>query len=545
MKKLKIKKILKSKLWFISLSTLILVVTAILLIIILNSGIKIKEYKNDNYSIKYDNTWKIKNKSNDSLTFMHNTGSLIELSIIEVNSEYGEAEFEVFAANVKYSIEEQNEDYKLVGEKSTLVSANMYLGYKLLYETDDNQASIIIGQKDNRLFIINYTAESKYFDILLDSVENIVSSFKLLEPKLSSTVALQSIETTNIEYSEDSVDCDFNEINEDEIYDNHYNVKYTIPTCFQLTKFDSTMGVYNLSIEDKKISIDTSVVFNNMYNYLTDLSSGLNLNSKINNIKNNKMYTNVVVTNDKISEESYIYKITYDYKSSVSSEYDKSYEEIYLVYLIDYLRTFVVHIEALNTGISKQLVDTINIENAIKYGDYVIINIEDGYINDSLKVFSNLYDLSKKEYYEVTYKVPDKYKELDLKQNKYESRHFGYDYDLELEDYKYSINLSLDNFYTLESYLENINRQYQYSFYSNSSLKYMGELNHNGIIFKYYQGKYTIKSSDVTVHEAYLLTSTSDKGLYKVKISNDENPIPNELINDFISINIEKKEYQK
>ena len=45
---------------------------------------KIKAYKNDNYSLKYDSSWKIKDKSNDSIRLVHNKDSELNIKIVSL-----------------------------------------------------------------------------------------------------------------------------------------------------------------------------------------------------------------------------------------------------------------------------------------------------------------------------------------------------------------------------------------------------------------------------------------------------------------------------
>ena len=53
--------------------------------------------------------------------------------------------------------------------------------YQLLYESDSNETLITLIKRNDKMFVIQYTTESKYFDILLDNVKNILWSFEILD----------------------------------------------------------------------------------------------------------------------------------------------------------------------------------------------------------------------------------------------------------------------------------------------------------------------------------------------------------------------------
>jgi hypothetical protein len=523
----------------VSFLSLLLIVA----IIFIKNRPMIHEYKNDLYTLKYDNTWHLKATSN-KIGFTHKTGSTLDISIKTLDSNESDITIDELIQDIKYGIEKQNDSYKLISEQSLKVTSNKYDGYELLYENDTNQSMIVIGKKADKLFITNYVADNQYFDILLDSVENILYNFKLLDPKVVLKTELKAIKTTNVTFKDDINRCSNMDKVQYELYDNHYHVKYSIPKCFELSTFDTTLGLFRLrnDIGSNSIDITTNIIYNNLYEYLTDDSFG-SLTYDINSLKENKSYQNVKVENEKLTGdiEGYIYKISYDYPSSLGTS---TYQLIYLIYSIDYLRTFIIKLDSRNIPITKELINAITLDNYTKYGDNIDRTSKDGYLTDNImKVFTK--NVNTRKYYELKYSVFSKYEELDHGSNKYENRYFGYNYNDEIDDYKYKINLYLSNFYTISSYLENVNRTYNYDIYTNASLKFVKKITINNITFDYYTGRYTTKGSNIVNREVYLLKELPSGGLYVVKISSNQEDIPNDLINDFISFNINELDYQK
>lgn len=536
------KKILMNKKLFTIIVSVVLSLSILLIAGIIYKLINsnIKRYKNEVYSIKYDSTWKIKSNTNKEIVLKHKTDSSIEFSIIELNKENSEKEFIKLVEEVKYDIESKNTNYKLITSSFKKLLNNDYEAYQLLYETKDNQSMIMIIKKDNQLLIANYVSDNQYFDILLDSAFNIINNFTLLDEKIILKNNLKTIKTTTITYNNDSK-TNYKEKNKYVIYSNHYEVNYSIPKVFKLNSFDSIYGSYKLLGKEtnQTISIDTHVLYKNMYEYITDETSYATLLYKINELKKDDKTSNVKVTNEKLNSkyEGYIYKISYNYKAYNTTE---KIQKIYMIYSLDYLRTFIIEIEASNMQISKSLIENIQLNSFKKYGSNVDRTSVDGYLKDEMKIMINDYSTKDKYYYSLKYSIPDKYNEQDNSNNVFEYRYFGYDYDTKQEDYKYDIILQLSSFYTIETYKNTILKNYAYDFYKDSSLVEKAKLNVNGKEFAYYTGGYTSISSGIRTIEAYLITSLESGGAYIIKVNTNYGPITEEMLKDFTSFEVEK-----
>ena len=130
-------------------------------------------------SFDYDSTWKVSKNETNSISLTHKTDSIIDINISTLNSNYTNSSIEQVVDEVKYDIKNQKSDYKLLKEEKQNITQNNYEGYKMLYENKDNQSLIIALKKGTTLIVINYISKDKYFDIVLDSYQGILSSLTI------------------------------------------------------------------------------------------------------------------------------------------------------------------------------------------------------------------------------------------------------------------------------------------------------------------------------------------------------------------------------
>lgn len=136
-------------------------------------------FENDSLSFDYDSTWKVSKNETNSISLTHKTDSIIDINISTLNSNYTNSSIEQVVDEVKYDIKNQKSDYKLLKEEKQNITQNNYEGYKMLYENKDNQSLIIALKKGTTLIVINYISKDKYFDIVLDSYQGILSSLTI------------------------------------------------------------------------------------------------------------------------------------------------------------------------------------------------------------------------------------------------------------------------------------------------------------------------------------------------------------------------------
>lgn len=155
-------------------------------IVFFKNGTLLKTYKDDNIKFNYDNTWKLNKDDENSLALTHKTNAIIEIKFTNLSSNLINASIEQIKEEVRFDIEKQNTGYKLINQEEKLISKNEYQGYKLLYEDKVSDSTkpkaesmIVILRKDNYLCVINFTANSEYFDILLDSFQLVVGRIQI------------------------------------------------------------------------------------------------------------------------------------------------------------------------------------------------------------------------------------------------------------------------------------------------------------------------------------------------------------------------------
>ncbi len=128
------------------------------------------------FNVDYDSTWKLVNKG--EFTLKHKkTGSIISIQSKILEDNYVDIELKYLIDDIRYSIEEQNKDYKLINMSDSIDSK--YEVYSYLYEKDMEQVLVNIYKKNNKLVIAYYQADSEVYDIVLDSVDTILASLEI------------------------------------------------------------------------------------------------------------------------------------------------------------------------------------------------------------------------------------------------------------------------------------------------------------------------------------------------------------------------------
>lgn len=539
---------------FISLS--IIIVGLITLIVLLNftNNSSIKEFKNSNYSLKYDDTWKILSSKDKSIMLKHNKGSTLNIELVELQEEYKYSTIDEILDELLYDIEQQNKEYKLISTKSGSITKNNYDGYKMLYENGYNQTMVAIGKKSDKLMIFTYQATNDYFDILLDSVHSIIYNFDTIEQSFNLTHSL-NIETKNVEYVESN---DVKELLghsvQYELAQSNYHVKYSVPSGFKLGSIDSTRGYFNFKgLETGRITISLNIFNKNIYEHL-DKEKTLNVYSGFKYYKENKDYSKFIESVDKFESDydSYIYKNSYYYDKAISydEDFNSTYvsqlnENIVLMYALDKNHLLLIEIESSKVGIPKELIDMINIESSNNYSSFITSKKENGYIISELKRNK---DYSSEEIEQIKLKVPDKYKEIDKGKNIYENRYYNLNYNEELEIYDYEVSYYLTSKYSkIETQIDNINLLFPKAYGDYNYLSYSYEKEINGKKFQIYDGGYTelsgIMFTSINRVKYYanikvLFYELSSGGYLVINIKGNDVQISDEILNDLTNFEI-------
>lgn len=538
---------------------IIILIGIIVLFIILNSinNSSLKTVDKESYSFKYDKSWKIKEAEENTITLKHNSDSEIEIQIIKLNSEYEYFSIDELIDEILYNIENENAEYKLLSKKNDTITKYQFKGYKMLYENKDNQVMVTTFKKSDKLVIINYKAKIEYFDILLDSVHNIIYNFNLKEDTFSLKNNLK-LNTTEVNYSkEDSLNKVLKDKETYEIASNNYYVKYTIPSNFKLNLLTSNYSNFTFeNLENKDITMNVSIMSVNIYEYLNKDNS-LNVYGDYKLYKTNKDYKNF---NESLSilesnYDSYIYKNSYDYTKAIKyndnyemEEYNRKDENIMLIYALNKNHILTIEISAKGIGITEKLINMIDIESSKNYASYISSDKEDGYILSSLKRFE---DYKKENVETINIKIPDKYIEFDKGDNIYKYRYYGLNYDYDMEMYDYEINYTLTSS-NVEQQVKNINNTFSTTYGDYNYLTYSSDLTLNGKKFKVYSGGYTnlggILFTNTNriryyINKKVLFYELSNEGYLIIEVSANGKEISDEILNEVTNFEYKVEKY--
>ena len=492
----------------------IIIIIGIVIFLTNSKGIQQEEFSTNNYSVKYDTTWKIENSSDNEITFVHNdTQSTIDISIADLDSSLYGKTLKQIAQNVKDKVEKEYPDYKCISEHTTYLNDDISEAYQLLFEDGKRQSLIQIGMYGYKVFISNYTSENKYFDILLDSVQTINSNFKI---KYESIDMMNSRTIEETGYTVKTDDVDYSETEEHTYRGAYYSVKLAIPKEFA-SNYSGTF--YTNKSKETSNFISISVTSNND-NLFTVYDKEM---------KNAKSYSST----EKVETQKITNGHLEGYGIKRTSGYER--EEYMLLYAIDNFNTLKINISGYN--ITQNLLDNIKVLSFERCGNYIDRNAVNGYLVGTL-----LQDLFMKDKsIQVDYKVPEKYKEIveptyDLgAPEKARAFVIGKLRNDEITESKWST----DPFYDF-----NITIFIEYGstdvVAKKENLTYVKDVQIGDIIYKYYTSEYD--SEGTIIKEAHYITDIKDEenNKYSFRIyvaSLDE--IPESVLQDFASVKIE------
>jgi len=137
-----------------------------------------KTYSNSNFRVSYDSTWKVKDSDNELRLIHKRTKSELRIQCKILDTNFINTSLGDLIDDIIYSVEQQNKGYSLINRELNI--SDKYEGYAYLYENNDKQVLVHIYKKDAKLIIVYYEAESKYYDIVLDSVDMILDSLEFV-----------------------------------------------------------------------------------------------------------------------------------------------------------------------------------------------------------------------------------------------------------------------------------------------------------------------------------------------------------------------------
>lgn len=489
---------------------LIIVIIGTTLIFTLNSkNMSMYAFDNNYYDFNYDKTWQIKDKSDLSVSLNNKDKASLNIELINIDDEYKYSDLTDIIDDLLYTINSQNSNYKLISKKEDRVTKLEYSGYKLLYENGESQAMITILKNGDKIVVFNYEALNKYFDILLDSVQNIIYNFALKPEKIELTSNI-TVNTEEMDYASNiSLANKLTDTKDYTMASQNYEVNYSIPSIFKLKGFYSNYGNFEYQDSDGKIKITTGVYKVNMYDYIDSSKTIGTIYSDCSYMKESPdTYKDL---KEKISEfkigdySGYIYKISYTYHFV-----DDRQEEKYIIAVaINKNHIFEAKIEGEGIKIPQKLIEQIKINSVNNYSSYIIRNVENGYFNVEFKQFK---DYNYKDYYLINLKLPEKYREMPSYLNVYTKRDFGLNYDHDNEVYHYDIDYDFSSYY-MEAAIESANS----SMNSNSKYGAVSEMQEEEPIilndkkFLVYSGSYYKKGALYNSNESNIVYKVNKK----------------------------------
>lgn len=539
----------------IALSILLIGILCLILFNILSSkSIALNE---KNYNLKYDSSWKVKEKKDNYISLNHKSSkSLLKIEIITLDKEYKYNDIDDLIDEIIYNVDEQNKNYKLISKQKDTFTKYEFKGYKLLYETEAEQTMIMTFKKSDKLIVASYEAKNKYFDMLLDSVQNIVYNFNTADETFELKNSIKK-ESSKISYSKsEDLDKIITKNKEYEIAHNNYKVIYEVPSVFELSDFNTESNYFNLKGYDKgQMTISTYIYNKNVYEYL-------NKDNLVNVYQNYKMYKkdkDISDFKEQVSEldskysDSYIYKNSYKtnaikYNDKLEAEsYKRTDENIELIYSLNRNHILIVVIDSEGIPITKKLIDSIKIKSVANYSSYTKNKVENGYRIAELQKYI---DYKKEKVNNIIIKLPEDYKEIDRTTNNlYSERYFGLNYDEKEELYDYVIHYKFSTTKDVAKNVELLNAKFKDSYGECNNYQQVGDVTINDKQFIEYVGGYTdlggipftnINRYKYYVHYKALFYKLNDESYLIIEILGNGKEISDDIVNQ--ATNFEAKE---
>lgn len=541
----KIIKILNEKKLVILIATSISVIGIVLVIIFLNRKINTKVFDNNYYLFSYDTKWSISKKSGLQVNLKNGSKGTLGIQSFQIEDEYKYLNIADFIDDILYGINEQNKTYKLISQSNDKITKYSYDGYKFLYEGDSSQTMVVVTKIGDKMLLFNYEAKNKYFDILIDSVENIIYNFELKPDKFDLNYKI-SVDTEDVSYSKnDALAKKIDKLDSYEIANSNYYVNYSIPNIFKMTSFDSKSGSFVYKEGNNRIILNTYIYNFNIYDYIDSTKDSGSIYSDYDYLKNDTAkYKNFV---DGINEfnignyNGYIYKVSYTNTGTIKNDIDA-----YIIAIeLNKNHILRIKVEGTNIKVPRELLNNIKINSIKNYSSYVTRNVDNGNMLIELKRFINS-DYDKYELLKI--KLPEKYREIDKQNNIYSDRYFGLNYDSNNEVYQYNIHYKISSL-TKDSEIDLVNSNMNsYKTYGEvKELSFLGEREINGKNYSLYNASYYKKgslynSSDDSViykiNEKILINELSDGGCVVIIIDGNDIEVDDTLLNEITSIEI-------
>lgn len=128
------------------------------------------------FKVEYDSSWKLV-YGNEFMLKHKKTNSVINIQSKKLEDKFIDTDLKYLIDDIIYSIEEQNKDYKLIKISNDVNTE--YQAFSYLYEKNKEQVLVNVYKNHGTLVIAYYEADSEVYDIVLDSVDTILSSLRI------------------------------------------------------------------------------------------------------------------------------------------------------------------------------------------------------------------------------------------------------------------------------------------------------------------------------------------------------------------------------
>ena len=190
----------------------------------------------------------------------------------------------------------------------------------MLFENGDEQVLVTSYKKGDKLAIITYEANNDLFDILLDSVQNIIYNFEIKDEKIDLNAELNIPNDEIIFDTDEEFDQLLGERREYEIADSNVHATFEIPSIFEIEDFDSQNSWFEYDDPDdvyKNIKLRAYIYPRNIYEVIDkdndDLLAAFQKNFYLKNMENISNIEEKLTKIERDGFNAYLYRITYDY----------------------------------------------------------------------------------------------------------------------------------------------------------------------------------------------------------------------------------------
>ena len=170
----------KYKYLIIALIVLVIIIDIVLFYFafLKKDTLKMKEYKNTDYSFQYRSDYEVKEISKEKISLGSNnkTGE-INIVVTKIDDEALKRDKMFIIDEAQKEFSNNNENYLM--NYSGSYNVNDYTVYDYLFDDEERQIDLNYILKDDKLILISYVNDNEYFDLYEERVLDIINSLKI------------------------------------------------------------------------------------------------------------------------------------------------------------------------------------------------------------------------------------------------------------------------------------------------------------------------------------------------------------------------------